>query len=105
MADLIAELARIGHVANRDTPSFRDRSDCLHFLRTHHAELEAAVRDAAYGRALREAMEAEYQAAKKSRKGGKQEPWITTYTLLRRLKVAADHLIDQAMRNSAREGL
>ena len=56
--------------------------------------LEEAERDAAYGRALQSAMEAEYQAAKESRKGGKQEPWITTYCLLRRLNVASDHLAD-----------
>jgi hypothetical protein len=50
--NLLDELARIALVARRDTPSFRDRSDCLHFLRTHHAtladmakRLEAAERD------------------------------------------------------------
>ena len=69
--------------------------------RSHHAalagmakRLEAAEKDAAYGRALIDAMNCEYQAAKESRKGGKQRPWITTYTLLRRLKSAADHMAE-----------
>jgi hypothetical protein len=61
MADLIAELARIGHVANRDTPSFRDRSDCLHFLRTHHAEIAEAVRSLQRVKAMRDEWERDVQ--------------------------------------------
>lgn len=112
--DLMAELAEFARLdavaldkAYYEGIDAREQRDdfAVEFLRTHHAELEAAVRDARYGRALRDAMEAEYQAAKESRRDGKQEPWITTYTLLRRLKVAADHLSDPAMHNGAREGL
>jgi hypothetical protein len=101
------------------------RTHNLHFVqalvllyRTHHAEIAEAVKGAAYGRALQSAMEAEYRAAKTSRKGGKQAEWVTTHCLLRRVKAAADHLTDMgnpitesdqplaaidAMHNSARE--
>lgn len=74
------------------------------FMTKHHAAIRRDAEDAAFGRAMREAMEAEYQAAKESRKDGKQEAWITTYCLLRRLKVAADHLSDAAIAKENERG-
>jgi hypothetical protein len=98
-----AMLSRAGEGAAADFYLIQYEQASSEFLRTHHAaladmakRLEAAEMDAAYGRALIDAMNAEYQAAKESRKGGKQESWITTYCLLRRIKVAANHLCDAA---------
>jgi hypothetical protein len=69
--------------------------------RTYHAEIQRNAEDAVFARTIKLAMQIEYDQAKQMR-GKKQMEWISVYSLLRRLKSAAEHLPD-AMRSDNNE--